>query len=270
MNSVQTTYHSGRIENNTMIQHQSRRESSYVSIVLAIVVLVGLYLSSLYHYLLFHNLAELFSIIVAGGIFMIGWNSRRYIQNPYFLFIAIAYLFIGGLDLLHTLAYKGMPVFQDYDYYANQLWIAARYMESLTLLVAYTFFSTKKPVKPFIVFGVYTLLFIALVGSIFYWKIFPICFIEGQGLTPFKKISEYIISAILLLDIWLLYKYRQRFEQQVFQWLVWSLLLTILSELAFTFYISNYGFSNLIGHYLKMFSFYLIYKAIIETGITRP
>ncbi|MBT4876203.1 MAG: hypothetical protein HON48_13475, partial [Desulfobacula sp.] len=34
-----------------------------------------------------------------------------------------------------------------------------------------------------------------------------------------------------------------------------SIIFTILSELAFTFYINNYGFSNLVGHYFKLFSF---------------
>jgi len=40
--------------------------------------------------------------------------------------------------------------------------------------------------------------------------------------------------------------------------------------LAFTFYVDVYGLSNLIGHYLKILSFYLMYKAIIETGLTKP
>lgn len=86
-------------------------------------ILVGLYFTSRINYLLFHSLAEIFSIVVAFSLFMIAWNSRQYIRNPYLLFIGIAYLFIGILDLLHTLAYKGMPVFTDYDFYANQLWI---------------------------------------------------------------------------------------------------------------------------------------------------
>ena len=108
-----------------------------------ITVLVGLYFTSRYNYLLFHSLAEIFSIVVAYGIFMIAWNSRKYIENGYLIFIAIAYLFIGGLDLLHTLSYKGMTIFPDYDYYANQLWIAARYMESLALLTAFSYFYRK-------------------------------------------------------------------------------------------------------------------------------
>jgi hypothetical protein len=100
-------------------------------------VLLGLYLTSLYNYLLFHSLAEVFAIVVACGVFMVAWNSRRFLDNNYLLFIGIAYLFVAGLDLLHTLAYKGMGVFPDYD--ANlptQLWIASRYIQSFSLLIA--------------------------------------------------------------------------------------------------------------------------------------
>jgi len=52
--------------------------------------------------------------------------------------------------------------------------------------------------------------------------------------------------------------------------LVASIILTIGAELSFTFYISVYGFSNLVGHYFKLISFYLIYKAIIVTGLVKP
>jgi signal transduction histidine kinase len=40
--------------------------------------------------------------------------------------------------------------------------------------------------------------------------------------------------------------------------------------LTFTFYISVYGFSNLIGHVFKIAAFYLVYKALVETGLKRP
>jgi signal transduction histidine kinase/CheY-like chemotaxis protein len=233
-------------------------------------VLIGLYLTSLYSYLLFHNIAEIFSIIVACGMFMIAWNSQKYIQSSYLTFIAIAYLFIAGLDLLHTLSYKGMNIFQDYDYYANQLWIAARFLESITLLIAFYFVGRKQNIHILWIFFIYSIVFSIIVLSIFYWKIFPVCFIEGQGLTPFKKISEYIICMIIVADMSLLLKNRTQFDVSVFRLLFWSMVSTIIAELAFTFYISNYGFSNLVGHYFKIFSFYFIYRAIIQTGIQNP
>ena len=241
----------------------------YLSFLIGILVFLGLYLTSLHHYLLFHSLAEIFSIVVACGIFMITWNSRRFLDNNYLLFIGIAFLFVGGLDLIHTLAYKGMGVFQGYETnLPTELWVAARYMESISLLIAPLVFSRK--LKANLVSLGYALAISILLLSIFYLNIFPVCFIEGMGLTPFKKISEYIISLILLGSIVLLLRNRREFDRSVLQWVIWSIILTIVSELAFTYYLQAYGLFNLIGHFFKIVSFYLIYKAIIETGLTRP
>ena len=171
---------------------------------------------------------------------------------------------------MHTLTYKGMSVFNDYDYYANQLWIGARYLESITLLIAFYFLGSEKEFNPETIFFVYITVTAVLILSILYWKIFPVCFIDGQGLTVFKKVSEYIICSILLGSITLLFKNKNRFDSHVYHLLLLSIVFTILSELAFTFYISNYGFSNLVGHYFKLFSFYLIYRAVIETCIRNP
>lgn len=232
--------------------------------------LIGLFLTSRINYLLFHSLAEFFSIVVAFTLFMIAWNSRQYIKNPYLQFIGIAYLFIGTIDLLHTLSYKGMPIFTDYEFYANQLWIGARYMESITLLIAFAFLYTGKSIRPYSTFAAYTVASGLLIASILYWKIFPECFVAGVGLTPFKKISEYIICLILAINIYLLAKNRNKFDPKVFTFLLLSIICTIISELAFTYYVSNYGFSNLVGHYFKIFSFFLVYLAIIKTGIEKP
>jgi PAS domain S-box-containing protein len=241
----------------------------YLSILLGLLLLIGLYITSLYSFLLFHSLAEIFSIVVACGIFMLAWNSRHLLDNNYLLFIGIAYLFIGGLDLIHTLAYKGMGVFHGYG--ANlptQLWISARYMESLSLLGASFFIGHR--FRKNLVFLSYFLATAFVLVSIFHWDLFPICFIEGVGLTPFKKLSEYVISLILIASIGMLWKKRSEFDSSVLRLIIVSILLTVASELAFTFYIHVYGFSNLVGHYLKIISYYLIYRAIIETGLARP
>jgi len=89
-------------------------------------------------------------------------------------------------------------------------------------------------------------------------------------LTAFKKMSEYVISLIFVGAIWSLFKKRKKFEQGIFRLLVAAITVKIASELAFTFYIHAYGFFNLIGHYLKIVSFILIYRALIATGLSRP
>ena len=236
---------------------------------IGVLLLIGLFAASLYNYLLFHALVEIFSIVVAFGIFMIVWNSRYLVRNSYLLFIGVAYLFVGSLDLIHTLAYKGMGVFPgDGANLATQLWIAARYVESISLLIGP--FLIGRKLKGGFLFFAYTLTMIALLASVFYWNIFPACYIEGQGLTVFKKASEYIISFLLLTSIIALLGKRNHFEKRILQLLVVSIGLTLASEMVFTLYTDVYGLFNLTGHYLKIASFYLIYKAVVEIGLTEP
>jgi signal transduction histidine kinase len=234
-----------------------------------LLMFVGLYLSKLYSYILFHSMVEIFSIIIAFGVFMIAWNSRLLITNNFILFIGIAYFFVGWIDLFHTLAYKGMNIFKEYDTdLASQLWIAGRFMESVSLLIAPLFF--RKRLKPHLVFTGYLFITICVLASIFYFRLFPDCFIEGRGLTRFKIVSEYIISSILTASIILLFRYRDEFDKSVLSLIACSIFLTIGSELCVTFYMDVYGLSNFIGHFFKVASFYFMYRAMIEIGLEKP
>jgi PAS domain S-box-containing protein len=246
-----------------------RKPSWYLAILAGALVFAGLCLASRYDYLLFHSFAEVFSIVVAFGIFIIAWNSRRFLDNNYFIFIGIAFLFIGIIDLLHMLAYKGMGVFPGYGTnLATQLWVVARYLQSLSLLIAPLFIGRRLRVS--LIFLGYGVAISLLVVSIFYWQNFPVCFVEGTGLTLFKKISEYVISLILLGSIFTMLKKRREFDSSVLRFLFAAIMVTVASELSFTLYESPFALPNLIGHFLKIVAFYLIYKAIIETGLVKP
>jgi PAS domain S-box-containing protein len=221
------------------------------------------------NYLLFHGLAEIFSIVIAGGIFMFAWTSRGLLPNHYLLFLGIAYLFVGSLDLLHTLAFKGMGVLRELRAEeATQLWIAARYLESLSLLAAPLFI--KRSFRLVLAMAGFSALFALLIGAIFFWDLFPRCFIEGTGLTPFKIVSEYIICLLLLGAIGHLLHHRHHFEKEVLQLLVASMALTVGAELTFTAYVSVYDWANFTGHLLKILSYYLLYLAVIRTGLLQP
>jgi PAS domain S-box-containing protein len=231
--------------------------------------LVGLYYASQYSYLLFHNIVEMFSIVVACGIFMIAWNSRRFSENVYFLFLGIAYLFVAAVDLLHTVAYPGMGVFPGYGTNLTaQLWVSSRYIESLSLFVAPLLIGRR--LRANTTLAIYAAVVSLLLLSIFRWEIFPACFVNGAGLTRFKVNSEYAISAILVGSLGLLFRRRRDFDKQVLALLAGSVIVTIASELAFTLYTEPYGPANKVGHFLKIASFYLIYKAMIGTGLKKP
>lgn len=242
------------------------------SIIIEYSIFIGLlfiiYLSSLYNYLLFHTIAELSSIIISIGIFVVGWNSKAYLKTSFFLVIGVAFLFIGIIDLVHTLAYSGMNLFIGYtSNLPTSLWILARYWQAVSFLLALILFN--KEINLYYLVVLNTVFLIILLEAIFL-GIFPVCYIEGIGLTPFKIISEYIIDIIFVICLIWLYFLRTEFDKKVCTYIIISIISTILSELAFTFYIGVYDFSNLVGHLLKIVAFYYIYKAIIKTGIKEP
>ena len=230
--------------------------------------LLGLYGVSLYSYLLFHILVEGFSIIIACSIFVLVWNSRRIIDNPYLVIIGIACLFVGAIDFLHTLAFKGMGIFPGEANLPTQLWIAGRTLQGISFVIAPLLM--KRTVNYPAVLRVFSLVSAFLVLSIFPLGIFPDCYLEGVGLTPFKIRSEYVISSSFLLAILLLLWRRRDFDPQVLRLLCISLVLTVFSELAFTLYVDVYGFFNFLGHFFKLAAFYFFYKALIETGLVAP
>lgn len=239
------------------------------AVVAYMAILTCIYLIERHSYLLFHSIVELFSVCVAGAIFMIVWNGRSFIQNNYMLFLGIAYLFVAGFDLLHMLAYSGMGVFAERGTnLATQLWIAGRYVESASLLLAPLFL--KRRINHAVIMAVYALLSTLVLLSVFHWDIFPACFREETGLTLFKEVSEYIVIAILLVSLVALWQKRNWFESTVLTWVSWSIVLTMGSELLFTLYARPDGKVNMAGHFLKLISFFLIYKALIETGMRQP
>jgi PAS domain S-box-containing protein len=234
-----------------------------------ILILVVLYLFSIYNYLLFHTLAEFISISIAFTLFLVAWNTYEYNENQFFLFLGFAYFFVASVDLFHIMSYPGMPIFKKYGNITNlttSFWIYARYMESLSLLSAFIFLKRKVDRnKILILFSFVTITGLILIFA----KIFPVCHIEGQGLTIFKITSEYIISTILITAGFLIVKFKRSFDKKLFIFMLLSIITTVISEMCFTFP-DPYGFANLIGHYAKIISFYFIYKGIIETGLKRP
>jgi PAS domain S-box-containing protein len=247
---------------------QQQRVEALLPFLLFALAAGGLYASSLFSYLLFHTLVEIACVLVLLSVFSLSWNSRRLLDNHAFLFLAISFLSLGTLQLFHTLAYKGFGIFPGDDgNLATQLWIASRYVFSLSFLAAPIFITRKLNVAAtFLAFGIVTALLFAAIFS----GIFPDCFIEGHGLTPFKVVSEYVIIAILLAAIGLLLKQRTHFNPRILRILIGSLVSAIAADTAFTQYLSVYGPANLIGHLFLLLSAVLIYKAIVETGIKEP
>lgn len=220
--------------------------------------------------MLFHTLVELFSIVIAFAVFIVAWNSRKMQDNKYLHVVGISYLFIGALDLLHTLSYNGMNIIPLPGYPANQFWVATRGMEAVIFLGGFLMIGRKQKINTELLFLLYLLVFSLIAASILVWRIFPVCFVPGAGQTLFKVVSEYIIILLLLVSLFLLYRRRLNFDRKTYQILSGSIIVAILSECCFATYTSNYGTLNEWGHYGKLISFFLIYKANVKMAFEKP
>lgn len=240
---------------------------NWARILLGILVLPLLYAIHQFNHTLSHEIAEIFSVVVAVAIFLFTWNARCYLENRFYLFIGISFLFVGSMDFIHAMSYEGMFA-GDETNIPSQFWYAARYLQAGSLVVA-PFFCDRK-VKSGTLILAYLLISLLLFGSIAQWKVFPAAYIEGVGVTGFKTGSDYLISLMLLASIGFLYLHRDHFDPGVLRLLYYSILLSVCSEMAFKLYQDYYVYNNLFGHYLKILSFFFFYRALIVTGLFHP
>jgi PAS domain S-box-containing protein len=246
-----------------------RAKLSKSTVIFTATVFAMLVLSRDINYPLFHTLAEFYSIIVACCIFVISWNSRKLHENGFFIFLGVASISVAAVDLLHTLAYKGMTVLPGGGApLATQLWIGGRYLQSVSAILAFFFLRRQLRDAPLVAgFVAFTG---SLLASIFIWHVFPACYVEGAGLTPFKIYSEYVIIMMFALSLFILCRERESFDPRVARLIAASFVAFIAGELALTRYISVFGPANEIGHLFKIAGFYCLYRGVIVTGVSRP
>ena len=243
--------------------------------VAAATVLAGLVLVAGFNYLLFHSIVEVAGLAVAFSIFLIVWNTRDVVPDAFFLLLGVSFLYIGAIDLLHTLAYSGMGVFPgETADLATQLWLAARYFQAgallaASLLIGRATLAGDRRRDTVLFVAACTVATALLLGAIAV-GIFPPAFVPGSGLTAFKVASEYVISIVMLGAVALFVLKRERFDPLVFRSLVAALALLIAGELAFTSYASVYGPANLLGHLFRLASVYCFYRAIVVVGLRNP
>ena len=232
-------------------------------------LIAGLLALSRANFLLFHCLAEFFSTAVAWALFLIVWNTRQLLRGHAILILGSAYLYVGLLDLLHTLSYQGRGVFSDIQASntATQLWIAARALEAGALLLVSLMIRRHCSLPRFLLlFTVITVVILCAVRA----GLMPDCYIEGNGLTTFKIAAEYTICVLLVLASLALHRERQHLDPTIYRCMAAAIAITVAAEIAFTAYRDIYGLTNTLGHILKVCSFYLVYRALIHTGLTRP
>lgn len=226
-------------------------------------------------YIVWHNIFELSSIIIAICIFCASYYSFEQNQNFRYLFLGSMLLLMGFVDFFHTLSFKGMPDFLISNTTANRattFWIIARLIGGFGLLAA-SIIPTKTKFKFhkvsfFILPILISLLILHLVT--YYPGLIPQMYIEGEGLTDTKVFLEFVVMLLILSAIFNLLRHYKKNEDKFTITITCALLIGIFSELSFTLYVDVYGIYNYIGHLLKFVMYFMIFRVTFIKNIRLP
>ncbi len=219
-------------------------------------------------FLLFHTVVEFISIFFAMSLFIIGTQSYKYSKDDELYLLSIAFFFISLFDGWHTLAYKGMNVIEmATTNFATQLWIAGRLLQIVAMCMFPFLYRFKTP-KIFI--ALFFLALSVLMGVLITIGYFPTCYVDGVGITSFKKTVEYTIAALAVIAFVLIDKVIVFRSKRILGYVRFSLFFLAASELSFTVYTDVYAAMNALGHLFKIFSYLSMWIMVVEEGFAKP
>ncbi len=217
--------------------------------------------------LAFHSLAELFSVMVGVMMFVVAWNTRPLVRNDFLLYLGIGYLWVALLDGLHLLSVPGIGLFPIHDAEITlHFWIYTRLFEALVLLSAFRYLARPlQPGKELLGGGLLSI----VIGVLAVYADWP-PMLGPDGLTGYKLGAELVIMGLLLAVLLQLIRHREKLPAPVALSVLASVLFTLVAELSFMLYANFNSPAFLVGHLLKFLSFWVIYRAIVETSLQRP
>ncbi len=227
------------------------------------------------HYLPLHTGLEFVSIAAAFLVFATVWHTRSRDHSSVLVVIATALFAAGWLDFFHALSYKGMPELVSPSSVEKGIafWLAARVIVAVTLLAVSLRPRLPVPTKALRlgVLAAYTALNLLVIWAVLWHEaLLPRTYIEGEGLTPFKRWIEWLITGMLAAAAWRFYRQARQSDDEFLPLIFGAAALGALSELFLAQYEVISDALNLMGHLYKFVCYTLIYRAMFVVNVRRP
>ena len=230
-----------------------------------------LYLLSSFNYLLYHGTVEMASVALATAVFLVAWNTRKLVMSPALLILAIGLFCASLVDLMHTMAYKGMGVFPgDETNLSIQFWVVARILSAGGFFLAALSQTFRWEMRGWAWLASFWAALLVLVVAVWPLEVFPDCYIDGEGLTPFKVVSEYLVIVIMAASALLFWSCRLLLSPSLVRFLLVAILFNVLAEFSFTLYQDVYGFYNFLGHLLKLAAVVAVFAVLVRETLSDP
>lgn len=253
-------------------KEESNRIKWATNICLLLIFIIGLNYIGLEYYRQFHIGVETFNVFIALSIFIIAVNSYEISKNIPFLFLGVGYGFAGVFHIIHIILSNGTGFFQGDTTNISLIFSTiSRFITAVSMLICCRLlYKSYKIINSFTIVVGFSALSVAIWLLVFYFDKFPNCYVQGDGLTPFKILTECVISVILLINIVVLFKAKKRIDPNVFLFLQFYLYAIIISSILLNFYTVQEETTNVLAHVLRLISSYCIYRAIVKVGLQAP
>ncbi len=228
-------------------------------------------------YLAVHTVVEALVCTAAFATFAVQWYAAgARLNDARARFIGSGFLAVALLELVHLLAFPGMPGtfwLESSTERGIVYWLAARLCAVVTLVgalgVAPDARARALRRTPLLACALGFVAAVLLADHLWISRQ-PIFFVEGQGLTPLKKAVEAAVACVALAGVILYRRDHLRAGEVNSRDLSIALTLTVLSELCFMSYARAYDSVNLLGHLYLVLSSYAVFHALFGDAVIRP
>lgn len=225
-------------------------------------------------FLSYHTLLEFVSIVISYILFTITYYTYSRNHRVRLLVFFSVFFITGTIDFFHTMSYNGMPFFfiPSSMPKAATFWMTSRLILAFGLLISGCIpYNLKSNLQRKYFLAASIGITIGLCYMIaFRIDLFPPLFIAGQGLTPLKILLEYVVMFLFGITAVLYIRDYRKTHNRIFIIFASGLILAIFTEASFTIYKSVYEIYNLLGHVYKIFSSYLLFRAVFIYNLDTP
>lgn len=222
--------------------------------------------------LVLHLLLEMFSVVVSVLVVVMAWHAFSREQRQASHALIYGFSVVAGVDLLHAVSYPGMP-----DLFSPAgtdkaifFWFMGRSFELLAVWLVALRWQLPGRQWQWQIAALGTTAVLFVVGT---WRLdwFPLTFIPGQGVTPFKAAVEWVLCGGNLLAagyFWLAARRPGGGPRDYY--FAAACFVMGLGELTFTSYLAVSDFLVIFGHLFKVASYALIYAGVFALGLRDP
>lgn len=227
-------------------------------------------------FVFWHTVMEMLAVVVAMLIFITGYRAILSPRKGAVVWLGIAFLGVGLLDLLHTMSYVGMPdaMTPNSPQKSIVFWMAARLLAAIAMLVYASLPSVPDVAKARKRLAL--ALMVCIVSALAYVGLqqpdqLPAFFIAGQGLTPLKIGLEWLVVVLNLITLGVFWVRRQILARECLMALVFAVTLSAVSELFLTMFgVVDQDSANALGHAYKVAAYLYLFHATFNEALRRP